>query len=211
MSLPPKNRRPYDARRRQDAARGTRAAVLAAFGQMLFADGYRATTVQAVATRAGVSPETIYKTFGGKTGLTKALWDVTLAGDDEPVVMAERQQLREVWATQDPDQKMLLYAGFVRAVNERLATLAALLAQAGPEALAVLAASERERRAGVGAFTAHLADSGLLRTGVEPAAPADACWVLTGPRPFTELTVECGWDGTRYQHWLAGMLAANLL
>ncbi|BCY11510.1 TetR/AcrR family transcriptional regulator [Actinoplanes sp. L3-i22] len=211
MSLPGKDRRPYDARRRQDAARQTRAAVLTAFGELLFAEGYRGTTIQAVAARAGVSPETVYKTFGGKAGLTKALWDVTVAGDDEPVVMAEREQLREVWATEDPEAKMLRYAGFVRGVNERLAGLAALLAQAGPEAAEVLADSERERRAGVGAFTAHLADTGVLRAGVDPASAADGWWVLTGPRPFTDLTVGCGWDGARYEQWLAGLLAANLL
>jgi AcrR family transcriptional regulator len=210
MSSPRPSRRSYDSRRRQEAAHRTRAAVLAAFGDLLFADGYRATTIRAVAERAGVSAETIYKTFGGKPGLTKALWDATLAGDDEPVTMAEREQLREVLATGDPAMKMRLYAGFVRGVHERLAALAALLGQAGPEAAAVLGESERERRTGVGAFVAHLAETGLLKSGADPERVADACWVLTGPRPFTELTVECGWDGAAYEEWLAGMLAANL-
>lgn len=185
--------------------------MLKAFEEMLFADGYRAATVRAIAERAGVSVETVYKTFGGKPGLTKALWDATLAGDDEPVRMAERAQLRAVWAAGDPVVKTQLYAAFVRGVHERLAALAALLGQAGPEAAAVLDASEHERRVGVGAFVAHLAEMGLLRSTADPVRAADACWVMTGPRPYTELTAGCGWDGGCYEEWLAGMLAANLL
>src|SRR2546430_12343142 len=105
MSSTWRSRKPYDSRRRADAARRTRAAVVDAFGEMLFADGYRATTIRAVADRAGVSAETVYKAFGGKPGLVKALWDVTLAGDDEPLAMVEREQAREVFAAADPTRK----------------------------------------------------------------------------------------------------------
>lgn len=211
VSSPKHGRRPYDSRRRQDAARRTRAAVLSAFAELLFAKGYRAATIRAVAERAGVSAETIYKTFGGKPGLAKTLWDVTLAGDDEPEVMAERAQLRAVWATADPVEKIRLYAAFVRGVHERLAALATLLDQAGPEAASVLRDSEQERQTGIRAFVAHLVHADVLRAGADPARAAEACWVLTGPRPFNELVVGCGWDGAIYQRWLADMLAVNLL
>ena len=78
-------RRAYNAERRREAAHRNRAAVLEACRDLLFRDGYQATTIRAVAERAGVSTETVYKTFGGKPGLVKALWDVTLAGDDEQI------------------------------------------------------------------------------------------------------------------------------
>ncbi|MFJ4679317.1 TetR/AcrR family transcriptional regulator [Kitasatospora sp. NPDC088783] len=204
-------RRPYDASRRQEAARRNRAAVLAACRELLFAEGYRAATVRAVAERAGVSPETVYKSFGGKSGLVKALWDTTLAGDDEPVAMAERPQLRAVWEARDPAVKLRRYAGFVRGVHERLAPLFGLLVQAGPEVAEVLALSERERLTGVTAFVGHLADAGVLPPGGDPARLADACWALTGPQLFTQLTAGRGWSADAYQEWLAGLLAAALL
>lgn len=204
-------RRPYDAARRQHAARLNRAAMLGACRELLFADGYRATTVRAVAERAGVSAESVYKAFGGKPGLLKALWDTTLAGDDEPLAMAERPQLREVWETRDPRAKLLLYATFVRGVHERLAALFALLAQAGPEVGEVLAAGERERMTGVTAFVTHLADTGALRPGADSAPLADACWALTGPRLFTQLTDDRGWRADTYRDWLADMLGTVLL
>jgi AcrR family transcriptional regulator len=204
-------RKPYDSRRRQDAAQRNRAAVLAAFGELLFRDGYQATTIRAVADRAGVSPETVYKAFGSKSGLVKALWDVTLAGDYEPLAVAERPAIQEVWQTRDPHSKLRLYAGFVRNVHERLAALFALMIQAGPEVAPVLAVSEAERLIGVTAFVAHLVHEGVLHPGADQAHAADACWVLTGPHLFTQLTTGRDWDGDTYQDWLAGMLAATLL
>ncbi len=207
----PAARRPYDASRRQDAAQRNRAAILDAFRDLLAGDGYQPTTIRAVAEHAGVSPETVYKTFGGKPGLAKALWDVTLAGDDESLPMAERPVLLEVWRTRDPRAKLRLYAAFVRGVHERLAFLLTLLSQAGPEAATVLAASEAERLAGVTAFVTHLGAQGVLRSGTSTAQAADACWALTGPQLFTQLTAGRGWPPGTYQDWLAGILAATLL
>ncbi|MEW2516010.1 helix-turn-helix domain-containing protein [Streptomyces sp. NPDC046870] len=203
-------RRPYDSRRRQQAAHRNRAAILAAGRELLFRDGYQATTVRAVAERAGVSPETLYKAFGGKPGLVKALWDVTLAGDDEPLTMAERPQLQAVLATRDAHAKLRLYAAFVRGVHERLAALSALLAQAGPEAGQVLAASEEERLTGVSAFVAHLAEAGVLPPDADTARLADSWWALTGPHLYTQLTAGRGWDTDTYEDWLTGMLASAL-
>lgn len=205
------DRRPYDAGRRQDAARRSRAAVLAACRELLARDGYQATTIRAVAERAGVSVETVYKAFGGKPGLVKALWDVTLAGDDEPLAMAQRPALREVWSTRDPHTKVRLYAAFVRGVHERLGTLSALLVQAGPGVAQVLADSEAERLTGVTAFVAHLAEQDALRPGTDTVRAADSCWALTGPQLFTQLTVGRGWSPESYQEWLAGLLAGTLL
>jgi AcrR family transcriptional regulator len=207
----PAARRPYDARRRQDAARRNRAAILDACRDLLVRDGYQSTTIRAVAEQAGVSPETVYKAFGSKPGLVKALWDVTLAGDDEPLTMAQRPALREVWRTRDPHAKLRLYAGFVRGVHERLAFLFTLLTQAGPEVAQVLADSEAERLIGITAFVAHLDDQGALRRGAGTALTADACWALTGPQLFTQLTIGRGWPPSSYQDWLADILTATLL
>jgi AcrR family transcriptional regulator len=203
-------RRSYDSSGRQAAARAHRAAVLRACRELFLRDGYQATTVKAVARHAGVSAETVYKTFGSKAALAKALWDVTLAGDDEPLTMAERPALREVLATADLAAKLELYARFVCDTHERLAPLIALLTQAGPEAAQVVADTERERLTGVTAFVAHLRDQDLLATDADPARTADACWVLTGPQPFSRLTGDRGWDGAAYRRWLAAMLAASL-
>jgi AcrR family transcriptional regulator len=203
--------RPYDASSRREGAARNRAAVLAACRELLFRDGYHRMTVRSVAEQAGVSPETVYKTFGGKQGLMKALWDVTLAGDDQPVAIAGRPQMREVRSAREPEQKLRLWARFVRGANQRLAPLYGLLAQAGPEVTRLLATTQQERLTGVRALVTHLADSGLLAAGHDPATAADACWALTGPKLFLDLTTDRGWPPDLYEDWLIRMLTANLL
>ncbi len=203
--------RPYDATSRREGAARNRAAVLAACRELLFRDGYHRMTVRSVAEQAGVSPETVYKTFGGKPGLMKALWDVTLAGDDQPVAIADRPQMREVRSAREPEQKLRLWAGSVRGANQRLAPLYGLLAQAGPEVTRLLATTQQERLTGVRALVTHLADSGLLAAGCDQATAADACWALTGPKLFLDLTTDRGWPPDLYEDWLIRMLTANLL
>ena len=204
-------RRPYDASSRRENAARNRAAVLAACRELLFRDGYHHMTVRSVAEQAGVSPETIYKAFGGKPGLMKALWDVTLAGDDEPVPIADRPEMHEVRSAREPAEKLRLWAGFVRGANQRLAALYGLLAQAGPEVTQMLATTQQERLTGVRALVTHLTDTGLLAAGRDPATAADACWALTGPRVFLDLTADRGWHPGQYEDWLVSMLTANLL
>jgi len=41
--------------------------------------------VPAVAEAAGISPQSVYKAFANKAGLLEAVFDVAIAGDDEPV------------------------------------------------------------------------------------------------------------------------------
>jgi AcrR family transcriptional regulator len=202
--------RPYDASSRRESAARNRAAVLEACRELLFRDGYHRMTVRSVAGQAGVSPETVYKAFGGKAGLMKALWDVTLAGDDQPVPIADRPEMREVRSAAEPAEKLRRWAGFVRGANQRLAPLYGLLAQAGPEVTPMLATTQQERLTGARALVTHLVDSGLLAAGRDPATAADACWALTGPGLFLDLTVDRGWEPAQYEDWLTRMLIANL-
>ena len=75
-----KSTRRYDTSRRREQARQTRDAVLHAAREQFLEHGYAATTVARIAERAGTSVETVYKAFGGKSGLVRALWDRGLAG-----------------------------------------------------------------------------------------------------------------------------------
>src|SRR5476649_1023814 len=75
-----KPRRTYDASRRRDAAARRQTSVVASAEQRFLSDGYAATTIAAVAADAGVSVHTIYKSFGGKAGLVRAIWRRALEG-----------------------------------------------------------------------------------------------------------------------------------
>ena len=98
-----KVKRPYDASRRREQARARRLAVVAAAGELFERDGFRPTTITAIAAHAGVSAESIYKGFGTKAALAKAVFDLVIAGDDEPVPVAERPAMQAM--RDEPDAR----------------------------------------------------------------------------------------------------------
>jgi len=210
VPVEPPSRRAYDASGRRAVAACNRQAVLDACHELLLARGYQATTIRAVAERARVSAELVYKVFGSKQGLMKAVYDTVLAGDDEPVPVGQRPVIARIWATADPEEKVRAYAEFVTDLNVRLGGLAAVLAEADPEVAHVRAVTEDERLEGLRAFTAHLASEAAL-AGADAERAADGCWVLTSLPVFVQLTVARGWSAGAYRDWLARMLAAALL
>ena len=81
-------RRAYHSPLRADQAQQTRRRVLESARRLFVEHGYARTTVAAVADHAGVSPETIYLSLGGKRGLLEGVMDITgphdsVADDDQ--------------------------------------------------------------------------------------------------------------------------------
>lgn len=57
--------------------------------RLLSTNGYSAITVEEIVQAAGVSAATIYKTYGGKAGLVRALCQQALEGEG-PILAEER-------------------------------------------------------------------------------------------------------------------------
>src|SRR3954466_7502592 len=95
-----KTKRTYDSRGRQARARATRDAILQVARQRFLSDGFAATTIAAIAADAGVSVDTIYKGFGGKPGLVRAICERALAGEGPVPAETRSDALHE--AESDP-------------------------------------------------------------------------------------------------------------
>jgi AcrR family transcriptional regulator len=67
-------KRSYDASRRREQARARRLAVVLAARELFERDGFRPTTIAAIAAHAGVSAESVYKGFGSKAAVAKAVF-----------------------------------------------------------------------------------------------------------------------------------------
>ena len=103
-----KPKRAYDASRRATSRRAEVAAAMLDAGRQLFLEhGYRTRRSPWSPAAAGVSVQTVYKAFDNKPGLVKALVDVALVGDDEPVPMMEREFVQQNMAEPDPRKKLL--------------------------------------------------------------------------------------------------------
>src|SRR5438045_1410290 len=101
---PVKPPRRYDTTGRRDRADRAQAHILRVAEQLFLRDGYAATTVAAIAAAAGVSVETIYKTFRGKPGLIRSIQRSGLAGAG-PVPAPDRSD--EVSARDVPPHEVL--------------------------------------------------------------------------------------------------------
>lgn len=211
----PVSSRGYDSPGRREKARATERRVLAAAGELLLAQGWAGTSMAAVATRAGVSPTLLYKTFGTKAALAKRLYDVTLVGDDEPVPLAARPEIAAIAAEPDPRRKIAGYVRLALTVVRRVGPLTARLraaAYAGDAEMAgFVATTDRERRFGSRRFVGDLAGAGALRPGLTPERAVDAVWTLLAPDLIVRLVEDCGWPDAEVERWLTGQLAAALL
>jgi AcrR family transcriptional regulator len=200
------SRRVYDNTRRAEQARLTRRRVLDAARELLVERGPAAVTMRDVATHAGVSVETVYKTFGTKAALIKDVYDVTLAGDDEPIPMIDRPEIQAVFTASGPRDKLARYAFAARRIGERVGPLLAKLHGGDPDLTRFRDTINQERMIGAGGMVGHLAATGGLRADVDPGRATDIVWTLISPEVYELLVGDRGWTPDQYEQWLAQAL-----
>jgi AcrR family transcriptional regulator len=214
MSSDVNSRRAYNASNRQEQARRNRLAVLAAARERFLRDGYARTTIAAIAADAGVSVETVYKAFGNKPGLVKALFDVAIVGDDEPIPLMQREFVARNRAEPDPRRKLAAYGEHLAEVAPRANPVqlvvrdAAVSDEAAAEVWRQLGA---ERLAGMTAFATHLHESGHLQDGIGVEDARDVLWTLSSFEIWDLLVNQRGWPVERYGAWVGEQLIAALL
>jgi AcrR family transcriptional regulator len=214
MSDGVKRARRYDASGRRAQARRTRAAVLDAARRAFLDHGYASTTLGTIAERAGVSVETVYKAFGNKAGLLKAVFDVSIVGDDEPVPLAARDMVARIQAEPNGAKKLAIYGRAYAVRAERSVPIQLLVRDAAGSdagAAGVLEQLKTERLTGMAAFAEHLHQSKVLRRGVTAADARDVLWLFTSPEIYEKLVLERGWSPKRFGAWLTQQLIAALV
>jgi AcrR family transcriptional regulator len=207
-------KRRYESTHRQEQARQTRRAILEAAAVLFVEPGYAATPLTAVATRAGVAIQTVYKIFGSKQALLSALVDVTVAGDDEPVALPDRPFVAEIAALTDGRAKLERYAHHLADTHARQAQVMLALAAAAtadPDAAAIWRKNLDDRRHGMTMFAAEIASTGQLRPEHTIDSAADVLWLAMDVRNYDWLVRQRGWSPERFQRWYVDTVAAALL
>jgi AcrR family transcriptional regulator len=207
-------KRSYDASRRQEAARRTRARILEVARERFLADGYAATTLASIAADAEVSVETINKAFRNKAGVLKAIFDVAVAGDDEPVAIPDRPFVARIEAEPVGRRKLEMYTEHLSDSGPRAAPVELLIrAAAGVDAeiAAVWRKLKAERLNGMGMFAAHLVESGVLREGVSHEEARDVLWTCTSSELYEMLVLERGWSVERWARFVCDTASIALL
>jgi TetR/AcrR family transcriptional regulator, regulator of autoinduction and epiphytic fitness len=200
-------KRPYSSARRDAQARETRRSILDAAHDLFVANGYAATTIQAIAEQGGVAVQTVYAVFGSKRELLRQLIERTIAGGDDPLPMAERPVERLIAGEPDARRRAELDAALARSITERIAPVVRVAAEAAasdPELAAMMEAVKAARRQEMTEAASVLAGPDRLRTDPEEAAAT--LYVLYSPQVADMLITDYGWSPERYQKWLARML-----
>jgi AcrR family transcriptional regulator len=206
--------RPYRSRLRDEQAQSTRRRIVDAGAELFVRQGYGATTIDAIAERAEVGRKTVFTSVGGKAAVLKLAFDWALAGDDEPVAIADRPHVRRMMQEPDPAVLVARWVAMNAAIAGRLAALHHVLvvaADADPEAAALLATAEQQRSHGALAFVTRLEAVSGLRAGLDADRAAAIAELLMDPLPYRRLVLLRGWTPEEYTEYLQRMARAALL
>jgi AcrR family transcriptional regulator len=207
-----KLKRRYDSSGRQAQARRTRQVILDAAQRQFLEGGYAATTIAAIAGEAGVSVETIYKAFGGKPGLVRAIYERGLAGR-EPVPAFQRSDAMRKRET-DPETIMRNWGALTSEVSSVVSPIVRLVraaAASDPDMAALLKANNDVREQRARHHARFLKQRGYLRQGVTLGQATDILWTCTSDELYDLLVVQRGWSLPRFARFLGDYMIAALL
>jgi AcrR family transcriptional regulator len=195
--------------------RGTARNRIAAAALRLFAaNGYAATTMEAIAREAGVAVQTVYFTFHTKADVL--IEAITVAGggpEPTPDVMS-RSWLQDVIGAPDGARRMALISEHGTEIYRRI----------GPMFRAINAASSvdaevdrawqsvvRGRREGMRRICGLMAEHGELREGVDAGLAADLLFAIHRHELYLAFSDVCGWSYVRFYASTFATLCRQLL
>ena len=207
-----KPRRRYDSSARRRQAEQNRRAIIAAARDHFLKHGYAATTVPAVAAAAGVSAETVYKAFGPKHALVRALWEHGLEGRGT-VPASERSDALSGSET-DPVALLRGWGQLAKEVSPEVSPIVLLIRDAAAhdaEMAALLDEVDHQRRDRMRDNAERLDSHGWLQPGVGVDLATDVLWTYTSHELYELLVVKSGWSVDDYGDFIADSLIAALL
>lgn len=204
--------RRYDSSGRQTQARRSRETVLDAAERQFLAAGYAATTLAAIAKEAGVSVETIYKSFGGKSGLVRAIYERGLTGHGPVAAYKRSDEMRE--RETDPAVIMRNWGVLTAEVSSVVTPIRLLIRSAAgtdPEMSALLEDSDKDRLDRAHHHARFLADRGFLREGITLDKATDVLWTCSSVEFYELLVLKRDWSAAEFAEFIADFMIAGLL
>jgi AcrR family transcriptional regulator len=204
--------RGYHSPRRAEQAAATRAAIIAAAARLFAEHGYAATTMAAIAAEARVTPKSVYS-LAEKPQLLLLAVDREIVGDDQPVPVADRPQVRALVDAEDPAE------GFAEAARFGAETLLRLypIYRAFEQAVAAEPALrtpwrdyQQRRRSDMRQLVVALHKAGRLRPGLSVERATDSVWALITWHTVALLAEEGGWGREEFAPWLEDLLTTLL-
>lgn len=207
-------KRRYQSPLREQSARQTRQAIVKAAQELFTAHGYAATSLAGIAAAAGVARPTAFAAFGSKPALLRQVLDQALAGDDEPIPVAQRPWFRPVWDAATPAAVLDAYARVCTVINSRAARIFEVVRRAAdqaPEIAQLWETLQHTRRAGARMVIEHAASLGPLAAGLDTDHATDILWIFNDAAHYDALVSRRGWPEPDYTNWLSSQIRHALL
>ncbi|MCZ0731436.1 TetR/AcrR family transcriptional regulator [Mycolicibacterium iranicum] len=207
-------KRGYRSDVRAAQAQATRRRIVRAASDLFVAAGYGATSVDAIAAGAGVSRKTVFNAVGGKAEILALALDWAIAGDDEPIPLADRPDVAALLRLDDPGQLLDAWVTVVVDIDSRVADLyAALEAAAGVDSMAraLFTRLQSQRREGAQVIVDAVVARKGLRRRLQRADAVDLACLFSEPLMYRRLAGDRGWSDERFEHWLRSTLRQQLL
>ena len=190
---------------RQAQIRQTEDRIIAAATELFLAEGYVATTLEAIARRAQVGARTVYVRFGTKAALFKRVVDVAIVGDTLPIDVLSRDWAQAAVTAPTAAERIAAGAAIGRQIMERTGALFAVAQQAAAVAPLIAGFWQQGReqsRHAQAVFWSRMAEDGLLDPGVDLAWVIDTASILGSAETYLVITRMLGWDLDEYENWL---------
>jgi AcrR family transcriptional regulator len=176
--------------------------------------GYAATTLDQIATQAGVAVQTVYFHFGNKRTILKEAVDVAAVGDDEPVAMLDRPWVQQVRTEPDGRRALAIWLTNSRVIFTRVAPIMKIVrdaAGADPEMAAQWEVNQQQRLTAHRTLAQQLADKQALQPQISVEKAADIIFTLVSLEVYQLLTAECGWTPAEWERWTTITLTDAIL
>lgn len=198
-------------KQRGSRARATRRSITDAATELFVQDGYSATTLEQVATRAGVAVQTVYFHFGNKSSVLRAAVDVAAVGDDELVPMLERPWLDEARVEPDPRQVIALWTAYGRGILTRVGPIMRVVRDAAAVDGVMAdqwATNQAQTESAFRVLAEQLEAMDALRLPVDDAVAV--LLALSGIEVFLSLAAR-GWTSEQWERFVVDALTHALL
>ena len=169
--------------------------------ELFCSDGYRATTMDTIAERAGVAVQTLYFTFHTKDDLFQAVHERTVLGDDELPPQMQPWYVAAVDADDVRDAVRHICRG-VLSISGRVAPM---IPRSTPSP--AIRPARCGNAASACASTAwsnsspRLAKKAPLRKGVTKAHAADVLYLCLSPDLYWTMVLGRGWSERQLANW----------
>jgi AcrR family transcriptional regulator len=179
--------------------------IVAAATELFLADGYVATTLEAVAKRAQVGARTVYVRFGTKAALFKRVVDVAIVGDTQPIAVLDRQWAKPAGTAPTAGERIAANAAICRQIHERAGPLFAVAQQAAaiePLIAGFWQEGREQSRQAQAEFWSGLARDGLLDPASDLDWMIDTAAIAGAAETYLLIWRMLGWDIDAYEDWL---------